>query len=471
MTLPLFTVLYGLVLAALFAYGVNGYLLLWLRRRYRAEEPAIPTEWPSVTVQIPVYNERDVAPRVIAATGSLEYPGPLEIQVLDDSVDDTTDRVAAALGKLSITNAHLRRANRDGFKAGALAEGLAQARGELLLVLDADFVPPTDFLIRTVPLFSSPDVGCVQARWSHLNRDEGPLTRGQALGIDVHFLVEKRARAAAGWPLAMNGSAGLWRKQAIISAGGWSADTLTEDLDLSYRAWLAGWRIVYADEVTCPAEVPVSMAALKAQQRRWARGSTETAKKLLGPIWRAKAPLVVKMQATLHLTHYLVHPLMLLSAALALPLGLLANEAAPLWIGLMTLAMATGGPLAMALCAAKAAGLSRGRRITDTLIMMVLGVGLALSTSVAVVSALSSHRAVFQRTPKGGAGSSYRAASDRLGLAELACGVGCGLLAGWLAARGLVTMTPFLALYAASLSIVGAATLGDGQRLAAIGRG
>jgi len=461
----IFAGVYGMVLGLLFAFGINGYALLWLRRRFEPPRSREPASWPRLAVQIPVYNERDVVARVIAAAGRLEYPGLLEVQVLDDSDDDTPAVAAAALRELEragVAVDHVRRRDRVGFKAGALEDGLVRTDAELLLILDADFVPEPDFLLRTVPYLCEPDVACVQTRWGHLNREHGPLTRGQALGIDVHFLIEQRARAAAGWTVAFNGSGGVWRRAALEDAGGWSADTLTEDLDLSYRAWLAGWRIVYAHDVTCPAEIPERILAFKAQQRRWARGSTATALKLLGRIWRAPRSFGAKIQATLHLTHYCVHPLMLMSAALALPLGWLGSAGSSWWTILPPLAMATGGPVTMALVAGADEGLPIGRRLRELGVLMLLGTGLALSNTLAVISGALRGGGVFERTAKGGRRSSYLSPGDGLGIAEMACAAACAALAAWLVACGIYTMAPFLVLYAAGLSRVGIATLREG---------
>ncbi len=460
---------YTFVLVPLFFYGVNGYVLLWWRKRWKAPARAVPIEWPSVTVQLPIYNERDVVARVIEAAGRLRYPGKLDIQLLDDSTDDTAAiaaRVIARVRARGVNIEHIRRANRVGYKAGALAHGLTLSEADLVLILDADFVPEESFLVDTVPYFTTDDIACVQGRWGHLNRDASGFTRSQALGIDVHFTIEQRARAAAQWTVAFNGTAGLWRRSALEDAGGWSADTLTEDLDLSYRAWLRGWRIVYADRAVCPAELPEDMLAFKAQQRRWARGSTTTARKLLGRIWRADVGLGAKVQATLHLTHYAVHPLILASAALALPFGLVAPPGASLWTILPALAMATGGPIGMSLAAAAEsdAGEPWLTRLRDVAALVLIGTGLAVSNTVAVFRGLSTKPAEFRRTPKGGAASSYRVAADGLGLAELGCAVACGALAGWLAHRGIVTMVPFLLLYAVGLGYVGFATLRDSAR-------
>lgn len=461
----IFAALYGAVLLALFAYGANGYVLLFFRRRFKAPAPQVPERWPHVCVQLPVYNERDVVARVLRSAAALRYPGRIDIQLLDDSTDDTpaiAARVIEELEREGVSFQHIRRENREGFKAGALARGLDETDAELILILDADFVPRPDFLERAVAMFTSARVACVQTRWGHLNRNEGTLTKGQALGIDVHFYVEQRARAAAGWPVAFNGSGGLWRREALIDAGGWSADTLTEDLDLSYRAWLRGWKTVYADDIECPAEVPSRLTAFKAQQRRWARGSTATAKKLLGAVWRSDASVGAKLQATLHLTHYNVHPLILASAVLAVPLALLAPEHSRWWSLLPPLAMATGGPIAMALAAlGEERGPSR-RPVREIATLMILGTGLALSNTLAVAAGLACRHGVFERTPKGGATSSYFTASDRLGIAEILCALGCLALTIWLLERGIFAMTPFLLLYAAGLGSVGLLTVREG---------
>ena len=461
----LFALFYGAVLLALFAYGANGYVLLFFRRRFNRPAPRAPERWPHVCVQLPVYNERDVVARVLRSAAALRYPGRMDIQLLDDSSDDTAAIAAGVIEELEETGVsieHIRRANREGYKAGALAGGLDRTDADLILILDADFVPRPDFLERAVAMLGSERVACVQTRWGHLNRHERSLTTGQALGIDVHFYVEQRARAAAGWPVAFNGSGGLWRREALIDAGGWSADTLTEDLDLSYRAWLRGWETVYADDIECPAEVPTHMRAFKAQQRRWARGSTETAKKMLGPIWRSDASLGAKLQATLHLTHYCVHPLILTSAILAVPLALLAQEHSRWWSLLPPLAMATGGPIAMSLAAiSEERGPSR-RIVREIATLMILGTGLALSNTIAVLAGLVGRRGVFERTPKGGAGSSYLSMGDRLGMAEILCGLGCLASAAWLLDRGIYAMAPFLLLYAAGLGTVGIQTIREG---------
>ncbi|MEK6608767.1 MAG: glycosyltransferase [Myxococcota bacterium] len=448
---------YALVLLALFVYGANGYVLAALRLRGRPSPAAMPLHWPAVTVQVPIYNERDMAPRVLDAVTRLDYPGSIEIQVLDDSTDDTSDlvaRLAMEFRSRGIDIVHLRRSHRIGFKAGALAAGLCKARGEVIAVFDADFVPPSDFLIRTVPqLLSASDIGCVQTRWGHLNRNANHLTRAQAIAVDAHFAVEQAARVGTGWPAAFNGSAGIWRRRAIEDSGGWSADTLTEDLDLSYRAQLGGWRIAYLGDAVCPGELPEALAALKVQQRRWAQGSTQTARKILPVLWRSQLSLGAKLQGTIHLTHYAVHPLMLLSAALAVPFAIFAPPEAGFWFLMPPIALATGGPATMALCARH----DLGERFTvlELLLSLVVGTGLALSNTLAVLRGFRSGGR-FVRTPKG---PSYASPPDRLGRVELTCAAGCAGTAILLLARGIVSLVPFLALYAAGLGWMGLESL------------
>ncbi|HEX9880338.1 MAG TPA: cellulose synthase family protein, partial [Candidatus Binatia bacterium] len=295
--------LYVLCLAGLFLYGTNCYLMLFLFSRHRLDglreyraalrrfrrSPWVK-EPPTVTVQLPIYNERYVIQRLLEAVCSLDYPRDrLEIQVLDDSTDDTADivrRLVAHYQKQGLSVVHIRRGTRQGFKAGALKEGLERARGEFIAIFDADFVPSPDFLRKTIPYFCDPRAGMVQARWGHTNADYSLLTRAQSVGIDGHFSIEQGARAWSGLFLNFNGTAGVWRSQAIRDAGGWQADTLTEDMDLSYRAQLAGWRLKYVMHVSCPAELPVQVGAFKSQQFRWAKGSMQTARKILPALLR-----------------------------------------------------------------------------------------------------------------------------------------------------------------------------------------
>jgi cellulose synthase/poly-beta-1,6-N-acetylglucosamine synthase-like glycosyltransferase len=383
-------------------YGLNSLILVLLYLRHR-DDPALfpppPVEWPYVTVQLPVYNELHLVERLLQAAAALDYPRDrLEIQVLDDSTDETLQIATRAVDRIQqqgIDVVHITRPQRTDYKAGALAAGLTRARGELTAIFDADFVPPSDFLRRVVPYFTDLTVGCVQTRWGHLNRDYSALTRAQALGIDGHFVVEQTARSRAGLFLNFNGTAGVWRRECIHDAGGWQGDTLTEDLDLSYRAQLRGWRIAYLPDVVVPAEIPVQISALKRQQARWAQGSIETALKLIGPLLRSRRSWIVKLAGTVHLTGYMVHPLMLLTVLLTLPMSFSNSWVLSVSPWLMIMA---AGPPALYLAAQRdRAWLHRLRLLP---LLELLGIGLSLNNTWAVVKGVLGVRQRFLRTPK-----------------------------------------------------------------------
>jgi len=288
-----FYVLCGVLLSL---YGLNSLMLTGiylLRRRDISPEPLSPAEWPRVTVQLPIYNELHTAERLLTAVAGLDYPRDrLEIQALDDSTDATRELVTKVVERLrqqGVDIVHITRHDRAGFKAGALTMGLVQAKGELVAIFDADFLPPADFLKRLVPYFSDTAVGFIQTRWGHVNRDYSTLTQTEALGMDGHFVVEQTARNRAGLFINFNGTAGIWRRDCIDDAGGWTGDTLTEDLDLSYRAQLRGWRSTYLPGMVVPSELPPQIAAFKRQQARWAQGSIQTALKLIPPLLRSRS--------------------------------------------------------------------------------------------------------------------------------------------------------------------------------------
>lgn len=436
---------------ALALYGLHLYALLLLFRRRvtrksHAQRAVIdaahrdrpPNAWPAVTTQIPLYNESGVAERVIEAAAAMDYPpGKHEIQVLDDSSDETreiVDRCASRLGAKGVTIRVVRRPDRHGYKAGALAYGLERAAGEYVAIFDSDFVPPRDFLRRAVPLLDAdPKLACLQGRWAHLNREESWLTEAQALGIDGHFAIEQGARAWNGLMMNFNGTGGIWRRVAIEdpAVGGWSGDTLTEDLDLSYRAQLAGWKLDYCLDLACPAELPGTVEALKSQQRRWATGSIQVARKLLPRIWRARLSLGEKVEATLHLTHYSVAIWMLLVALVARPIVVVVLD--PRWSdhwfwGLWFVILVSG--LAPSFVYAYARYRLEGRWTGFRTIpsMMILGCGMCLNNSLAVVRGWTLRGGEFIRTPKSGStgrqarSSTYQVAQDHLWLAELGLG-------------------------------------------------
>jgi hypothetical protein len=472
-------VVYLIAVVMLFLYGVNAYLLLALhwwhhRRGDAAVTPAPPVEWPSVTVQLPLYNERYVARRLLEAVGALDYPADrLEIQILDDSTDDTTPIVAEAARRLrahGLTVVHLHRRVRTGFKAGALAAGLKEARGEFLAILDADAVPSPDFLQRTIPHFEDPQVAVVQTRWGHLNREFSLLTVAQALGIDGHFAVEQSARYRGHLLLNFNGTAGVWRKAAIQDAGGWTHDTLTEDLDLSYRAQLRGWRIVYRPDLVCPAELPVVITGFKSQQRRWAKGSIQTAVKLLPAVAAAELSLWTKYQAFVHLTYYTIHPAMLTVVLLSVPL-LGARDVVPgdsVLLGVsVVFTLGVLGPAMLLVYAQRVLDPGWLRRLWRLPTIMVVGVGVAWSTSLAVLGALWAKDLQFVRTPKFGIGPGgghwrgkvYADQHPWGGVIEIALGLYCAWSVWLFYAHGSYGAVPFLLLYTAGFLTVGALTL------------
>ena len=300
----IYLAIYFFALLSLLVYGLNCYILIiYYRINHRRAIDVhqamkarfyknLPIKgWPRVTIQLPVYNERYVVERLIETVCRLDYPRHLlEVQVLDDSIDDTAQIAQKAVNNKRAAGfdiVYIHRKDRIGYKAGALAQGLDVATGELIAIFDADFVPESGFLLETVPFFSDPKVGMLQTRWGHLNSDYSMLTRAQSIGIDGHFSVEQASRAWGGLFMNFNGTAGIWRKKAIEDAGGWQTDTLTEDLDLSYRAQLKGWKLNFAPGIVCPAEVPVTISAFKSQQHRWAKGSIQTAKKNLGKLFKS----------------------------------------------------------------------------------------------------------------------------------------------------------------------------------------
>jgi len=325
---------HGLAACGLFLYGMNCYVLLFLHRRVWSKvlqhEATVQQAWqarapryPRVTVQLPLYNERYVIQRLVEAVVRLHYPrAQPEIQLLDDSTDETTtlaEQIVEGYRPLGFAITLQHRHHRHGYKAGALAEGLTRATGEFIAIFDADFIPATDFLAGMVPYFRDPRVGMVQARWGHINQDYSLLTKIQAILLDGHFILEHGGRNRGGRFFNFNGTAGVWRRSAIDSAGGWQHDTLTEDLDLSYRAQLAGWDFVFVPGLIAPAEVPVEMNAFKSQQHRWAKGSIQTCRKLLPRILKSDLPLGIKAEAFFHLTANFNYILMCVLSILMFP--------------------------------------------------------------------------------------------------------------------------------------------------------
>ncbi len=400
--------IYIIALIGLAVYGVNNIIsvILYLRvkdqsrRRHRKIDNAL---LPRVTVQLPTYNERYIVTRLIDAVVKFDYPRErLQIQVLDDSTDDTTDLIRRLVKKYSAQGLDIslvRRTDRSGFKAGALSEGLKTATGELVAIFDADFVPQPDWLMKTVPEFwQQPRLGCLQTRWGHLNDRYNTITLAQSLGIDGHFIIEQTARSRHGLFMNFNGTAGIWRKACIEDAGGWQSDTLTEDLDLSYRAQLRGWRIDYLPGVVVPAELPAQIEAFKKQQFRWAKGSFQTLKKLIPSVFKSDAPWYKKLLGLLHMSGYFVHPLMLVVAILILPVGIF-NPQVFKWLP-WTMLAAFGPPMLYLVSATE-----HMPRWTERLkllpVLTMIGFGLSLNNTVAFIEGIfGKGRGTFTRTPK-----------------------------------------------------------------------
>ena len=401
---------YYATLGLLALYGWHRYYLLRLYYRHVSHRPrpaVRPGPLPTITVQLPVYNERYVVDRIIRAACDLEYPsGRLEIQVLDDSTDETSAIAAVLVEEMRRRGhdiSHLRRPLRHGFKAGALADGLRQARGELVAVFDADFLPGPSFLLDLVPPFGDPRTGMVQARWGHLNRDYSALTRCQSIFLDGHFVIEHAARHRAGRFFNFNGTAGVWRRACIESAGGWQSDTLTEDLDLSYRAQLRGWKFVFAPEVVAPAELPADVDSFRAQQHRWTMGSIQTGMKILPRLLRSRLPLPVKVEALFHLTSSISYALMVLLALLIVP-ATAARRAlglgATIGLDLPLFLLSTLSVMTFYLCAQREVRDDWQRTWVDLPVLMCVGIGLSLNNARAVCAALLGRRRDFARTPK-----------------------------------------------------------------------
>ena len=410
-----FGLLYFIICAALFLFGVNFIYLsirAWYEGRSRPPEKVEwpgDVEWPAVTVQLPIFNELYVAERVIQAAANLDYPAEkLQIQVLDDSTDETVDiarRAVTHLQEKGINIDHIHRTDRSGFKAGALQAGMESATGEFIAIFDADFVPPADFLRRVLPHLQEPDLAFVQARWGHINQDYSWLTFLQSLAIDAHFMVEQFVRGRAGYWFNFNGTAGIWRRTAMEDAGGWTADTLTEDLDLSYRAYLKGWRGRYLRHIVAPAELPPSFSAYRRQQHRWAHGSLECARKFIPQVWRAPIPLSHKFQATLHLAGYSVH-LLLFALTLIYPLVAIFSDR---YVHLSTLygltylfAMTSIAPTLFFVMGQQQLGRPWWKRLPRILALSVVGSGLMVNTLRAAWQSWRKPGRVFERTAKFG---------------------------------------------------------------------
>jgi cellulose synthase/poly-beta-1,6-N-acetylglucosamine synthase-like glycosyltransferase len=465
-TLETFTLVsYFFVLSILGIYGWHRYFIVYqyMKNKDRAPGPPPPVDsWPVVTVQLPIYNEMYVVDRLIDAICALDYPKEkLEIQVLDDSTDETRGIVELAVRRQQARGfdiSYLHRTDRIGYKAGALDAGLKVARGEFIAIFDADFVPGEDFLRRTVPYFNDPGIAVVQARWGHLNQPYSLLTKVQAIMLDGHFVLEHGGRNRAGCFFNFNGTAGLWRRIAIDDAGGWQHDTLTEDLDLSYRAQLRGWRFQFLPDVVTPAEVPVEMNAFKSQQHRWAKGSIQTCRKVLPYILMADLPLKVKVEAFFHLTANFNYLLMIALSVLMFPAMVVRYEMGwteMLLIDIPLFAAATLSVFNFYLISQREAYPDWKSRVKYLPVVMAIGIGLAINNTKAVLEALFGAPGEFTRTPKYGIErrqddwqhKKYHQAMPIQPFIELAFGLYFTMTVFYALANGIYGTLPFLILF------------------------
>jgi cellulose synthase/poly-beta-1,6-N-acetylglucosamine synthase-like glycosyltransferase len=404
---------YFFVMVVLSIYGIHRYTLVYnyFKNRKNVPPPAPELqdgEWPRVTVQLPIYNERYVIERLIESVAQFDYPRELlDIQVLDDSTDETQSVARDCVERhraLGVPITYIHRTNREGFKAGALHEGLKVATGELVAIFDADFIPPADFLRRTVPHFADSQLAMVQTRWSYINRNYSVLTEVEAILLDGHFAIEHSSRYRSRLFFNFNGTAGIWRRAAIDDAGGWQHDTLTEDTDLSYRAQLRGWHFLYLPEIDCPSELPVEMNAFKSQQARWAKGLMQTAKKVLPRVMRSNEPAARKAEAVFHLTANISYPLMVFLSIILLPAMIVRFYQG--WFQVMVidfpLFVASSCSISSFYLAAERALYPKTWKRTFWYlpVVMAVGIGLSVKNALAVIEALCGVKSEFVRTPK-----------------------------------------------------------------------
>jgi len=489
---------YFFVVIVLAIYGWHRYYLVYLYMRNRDKEalPGPPLDpLPVVTIQLPLYNEMYVAERLLDAVAGIRYPRDrFQIQVLDDSTDETQEickrKVADLVARFpELDVEYIHRTDRTGFKAGALHNGLQTAKGEFILIFDADFVPTPDILERCIDHFSDPKVAVVQCRWEHVNRDYSALTEVQALMLDGHFIMEHAGRNWSGRFFNFNGTAGMWRRSAIADAGDWQHDTLTEDMDLSYRAQLRGWKFVYLPEIAAPAELPVEMSAFKSQQFRWAKGSVQVAKKLLGTIFRSNATWAQKSEAFFHLTNNLAYPLLLVLSILLLPNLALRTHHGWREVLMIDFPLFFGTTLSIAsfyLASQREIALLRDPNTKPRFqwhvlarlpLVLSIGIGLCVNQTRAVLEALAKRETEFVRTPKHGikgrleswSGKKYRAAKSLTPFFELALAGYFVIAVGFAIRNGHYLSLPFLMLFLCGFGYVGAASISQGRLVSAIG--
>ena len=403
---------YFAVMIVLALYGVHRYTLCYQYRKYRKNYNPNPpehfSELPRVTVQLPIFNEQFVIDRLIEAICAMEYPREkLEIQVLDDSTDETTQVASAIVDRYAALGhpiVYIHRTNRYGFKAGALDAGLKVAKGQFVAIFDADFVPPADWLMKVIHHFSDPVIGMVQTRWSYLNRDYSMLTQIEAILLDGHFILEHGARSRSGDFFNFNGTAGMWRREAIADGGGWQHDTLTEDTDLSYRSQMAGWKFKYLPEVECPSELPIEMTAFKTQQARWAKGLIQTSIKVLPMLFRSNVQRRIKVESVYHLTANMSYPLMVIMSALLFPAMICRFYQGWFQMLLIDVPLFTASTFSIAVFYLASQRVLFPKTWMRTVLylpfLMALGIGLTVTNTKAVMEALFGIKSAFVRTPK-----------------------------------------------------------------------
>jgi cellulose synthase/poly-beta-1,6-N-acetylglucosamine synthase-like glycosyltransferase len=479
MMVPYFIVLFILAL-----YGLHRYWLVYDYYAYSKNVPAQPppvTEWPRVTIQLPIYNERYVIERLVEAVSRFDYPSELlDVQVLDDSTDETQEVAGNCVERYAAQGmpiTYIHRNNREGYKAGALENGLKSSKGQFVAIFDADFVPSPDFLQRTIPYFMNPSggagIGMVQTRWTYLNTDYSLLTQVETILLDGHFVVEHGARSRRGTFFNFNGTAGVWRRTAIDQAGGWQHDTLTEDTDLSYRAQLKGWKFLYLPHIECTSELPVDMNGFKAQQARWAKGLMQTAKKILPKVFKSNVPWHVKSEAFFHLTANISYPLMVLLSTMLLPAMIVRFYQG--WIQMLVIDL----PLFLAsTCSISSFYLVAQKELHPKTwyrtflympFVMATGIGISVRNAQAVIEAIAGKKSEFARTPKyniaGKQGSyakkSYKNKAGWMPYAEISLGIYFALTVVYAVANENYATVPFLLLFVWGYLYTGFMSLGQ----------
>ena len=407
----LWIISYIIVVLVLACYGLHRYLLIYLFWKHRKDVPKPRGKLeplPMVTVQLPIYNEMHVLRRLVQKVAELDYPQHLlQIQILDDSTDETQEicrEEEASLRARGFDVQYIHRIDRTGYKAGALENGMATAKGEYIFILDADFIPAASIIQEMIHFFTDPDIAMVQSRWGHINRSYSLLTRLQAVFLNGHFVLEQTARSRSGRFFNFNGTAGIWRKQAILDAGGWQHDTLTEDLDLSYRAQMKGWRFIFLLDVETPAELPVELDGFKNQQHRWAKGSAQTCKKLLGTVWRSDLSLMMKLESTVHLGAYFASLLIFPACILVWPEIAEAGKAFRIWQLDLVVFLLTTGSISLFYMSAQFALYPKSwwKDLLFLPSLLALGAGISLNNGRAVLEAIFNQQSPFVRTPKYG---------------------------------------------------------------------